>query len=175
MALADAPVFRASFLPYRRSPRQSTGASSPSPVCIKKGRIYKPGFVSLSGPSPSILPMGRPMVPTRPTREFFAPSPQERNEGEQPFAAWPCSQRGLQMPSALPRTRWALAPPFHPYLDEGRFAAFVSRNPCGFRGLEAAIPGCPGADRRHGGMFLLRCLSRKPGSPCGAFASVPGF
>jgi len=174
MAPADAPVFRAPLLPYRRSPRQSTGASSSMRIYIKKGgsisRVLYPFRDRRHLSCPWVAPWFRRGLPANRAKPVEGVAP-----GEQPFAAWPCSQRGLQMPSALPRTRWALAPPFHPYHDEGRFATFVSRNPRGFRGLEAAIPGCPGADRRHGGMFLLRCLSRKPGSPCGAFASVPGF
>ena len=74
------------------------------------------------------------------------------------------------MPSALPRTRWALAPPFHPYPNDRRFAPAVSRKACAFRGLIGAIARFRASAGRQGGMFLLRCLSRKPGSPCGALS-----
>lgn len=67
----------------------------------------------------AIIPLGRPLPD--------ASSSQPASSGESPF--WkraeassqrlptrPCSRWGLPEPSTLPPMRWALTPPFHPYL-----------------------------------------------------------
>ena len=78
MAPADAPVFRAPLLPYRRSPRQSTGASSSMRIYIKKGgsisRVLYPFRDRRHLSCPWVAPWFRRDLPAN-----FSPRPR-RNE-----------------------------------------------------------------------------------------------
>ena len=74
---------------------------------------------------------------SRPTRTPRAVNPAAET-ARRPYSV--LLQAGLAMPSALPKTRWALTPPFHPYPPK-KAVCFLWRYPSGRPGrkLSAAI------------------------------------
>jgi hypothetical protein len=101
----------------------------------------------------AIIPLGRPL----PAVSSSLPA----GSGESPFPVLPKERRapayaallpmGFAVPPALPRARWALTPPFHPYLPrtptpawagrerEGQAVCFLWHSPRRFR--HRALPG----------------------------------
>ena len=141
--------------PATRGPRQPTAAGVQarsdrvaSGIAQKMGQTAcKPGSVPPEGgddhsSGPAIADRF-----SRPTRTPRAVNPAAET-ARRPYSV--LLQAGLAMPSALPKTRWALTPPFHPYPPK-KAVCFLWRCPSGRPGrkLSAAFsPWSPDFPRR---------------------------
>ncbi len=91
--------------------RPARPATCPSGVLgrVVEPSVYKPGSVGTNAGRSFLSGYGRP--------DPLAAYPRRFDRGGPPLAAYlALLQLRFTMPPALPRARWALTPPFHPYL-----------------------------------------------------------
>ncbi len=145
---------------------------------------YKPGSVSSAnrrGDHSSGPPIaGRFSRPTRTSRAYDSPTRTRR--AQRPYSVLLLA--GLAMPSLSPGPRWALTPPFHPYLGRSRggllsVALSLGSPPAGVTRRHVVVePGLSSTARRQprSPSRLVRAFSEAqaaPGQAARATSSIP--